>query len=311
MLFGVWFLFELLTGVLFSNFLIAKKNAQHSFLKESHIKWLEIQQLILKESSAKQFFFPPTKIKQKIYQIFKSTLFKNSIKVVLYLNILSLFFYFEDEKQKINSLEFLSFRIFTLIYFIESVFKIYSIGTIQYIKFRKIEFLIISGYLIDTITLFCLKSNSILIKNNSYFRVLRIFKILPVFRVLDNAKSIEKTLNALKFILPFILNIIGLYIVNLFIFSILGCFLFGSIVKGEYIDDYVNFSNIFYGMITLFKCATGDDWSKIMIDTMENSNCTPMYKTCGTSLLYNHFFIKVIFIIIDNLIITKKKQNFS
>lgn len=51
-----------------------------------------------------------------------------------------------------------------------------------------------------------------------------------------------------------------------FIFSVLGWFLFKDVTDGDAIDDYNNFSNFGYAMLTLFRCSTGEDWALFMFD---------------------------------------------
>lgn len=60
-----------------------------------------------------------------------------------------------------------------------------------------------------------------------------------------------------------------------FIFAVLATFLFGKITKGEVIDEYTNFTNFSYAMLTLIRMSTGEDWNYIMYDCMrtEEDNC--------------------------------------
>ncbi len=66
---------------------------------------------------------------------------------------------------------------------------------------------------------------------------------------------------------PTIINMLGMILFDFFIFSIIGCFMFKRVKTGMIIDSYNNFSNIFYSMMILFKCATADNWTAIIIDT--------------------------------------------
>jgi len=65
------------------------------------------------------------------------------------------------------------------------------------------------------------------------------------------------------------LNVIALLFLVYFIFSILGVFLFGDITRGVVIDDVNNFKDFHHAFLLLFRCSTGEDWYKVMFDTME------------------------------------------
>ena len=57
--------------------------------------------------------------------------------------------------------------------------------------------------------------------------------------------------------LPGLLNVGALILLVLFIYSVLGVFLFSNVKKGIDITIYTNFWNFHNALITLFRCATG------------------------------------------------------
>lgn len=77
------------------------------------------------------------------------------------------------------------------------------------------------------------------------------------------------------FSIPSLVNVFALLFLIFFIYSVLGVFLFRNITSGLVIDDYANFKNFGNAMTTLFRCSTGEDWHRVMFDTMKTSNCTP------------------------------------
>ena len=47
----------------------------------------------------------------------------------------------------------------------------------------------------------------------------------------------------------------------------MGVFLFSQTDKGAVIrEKFINFKNLGFAFITLFRCSTGEDWHKIMFD---------------------------------------------
>jgi len=57
--------------------------------------------------------------------------------------------------------------------------------------------------------------------------------------------------------LPSLLNVGALIMLVLFIYSVLGVFLFSGVKKGPNITNFTNFWYFHNALITLFKCATG------------------------------------------------------
>jgi len=103
-----------------------------------------------------------------------------------------------------------------------------------------------------------------------------------------------------------LLSVFGLLLLILFMFSVLGVNFFQTITEGEVIDfRYKNFKDFMLAYILLFGISTGEDWNKVMYDTIDTPpNCIAR-KTCGTSYTPFYFilFIMVITQIMLNLFI--------
>lgn len=83
--------------------------------------------------------------------------------------------------------------------------------------------------------------------------------------------------------MPSLLNVGALTLLLMFIYSVLGCYLFNEVLEGDAIDNFTNFHNFHNALITLFRAATGEDWFVIMFDVSRTGkNCIPG-KTCGSS----------------------------
>ena len=79
----------------------------------------------------------------------------------------------------------------------------------------------------------------------------------------------------------------------LFVFAVLGVFLFKDVVRGEIIDvgdgGYMGFSNFGLAMLMLFRLTTGEDWSNVMSDTMNVGNCATGVGDCVSSVSVLYF----------------------
>ena len=114
-------------------------------------------------------------------------------------------------------------------------------------------------------------------------------------------ESFNTLMATLYLTIPLMLNMGIILWIIIFIYSIYGCFLFSEVIQGKIVDDYINFKNFIYGMMTLFRCATAEDWIQIMKDHSKDlSNCIPSID-CGSSTfiffisLFNNIFIFLFF----------------
>lgn len=74
------------------------------------------------------------------------------------------------------------------------------------------------------------------------------------------------------------LNILGLLFLILFIFAILGTYLFKSVKGGDSLNnEYINFSNFAHSFLLVFRMSTGEDWHIIMYDCMNYNSYSFIY----------------------------------
>eukprot|EP00966_Prymnesium_polylepis_P266256 6150543-Prymnesium_polylepis.1 len=71
--------------------------------------------------------------------------------------------------------------------------------------------------------------------------------------------------------LPALINILGILMVILTVYSLLAMQLFRSVPHGEYINADANFCTFTCALLTMFRCATGESWNGIMHDAMASS----------------------------------------
>ena len=102
-----------------------------------------------------------------------------------------------------------------------------------------------------------------------FIKCLTVFRAIKLIRIGRKIERIEKLLVTLKYSFSIISNVIFLVLLILFIYAIFGC----QTIKKYYLDDYINFKNIIYGMMTLFKVNTADTWYPIY-DVLREKNGT-------------------------------------
>jgi len=142
--------------------------------------------------------------------------------------------------------------------------------------------------------------------------VLRVLRVSRILRLIGKYEGLQALIQTITFSLPSLLNVFSLLMLIFFMFSILGVFFFKDIKSGDAINETMNFSNFGSAMIMLFRISTGEDWNRIMFDTMRTEDCIPG-ETCGTMWAPAYFisFILICTYIMLNLFVLVILQQFD
>jgi len=74
--------------------------------------------------------------------------------------------------------------------------------------------------------------------------------------------------------IPALTNIGGLLLLFLYIFSVLGVFLFAEVQLQTNLEIHANFQSFGLAFLTLIRCSTGEAWNYIMADTVRQRSIT-------------------------------------
>ena len=206
--------------------------------------------------------------------------------------------------------------VFTFTFILESILKIMAMTPRGYLDsgWNQFDCFIVCSSIVDLIVGFVGgNSLSILSFGPQLIRIIRVFRITRILRLVKQLKGMQKLIETIMISLPSLLNVGALLLLVMFIYSILGWFLFNGVKEGWKIGEYYNFNNFGSSILTLFRCLTGEDWPMIMYDVMRtDQSCIPG-KTCG-SIYSIPFFISYILIctfVMLNLFILIVLQNFE
>ena len=231
-----------------------------------------------------------------LISILNDNIFQFLLKVCVFFNVLCLAIYFDDAPMTYTEVLKYSGIVFTVIYNVESALKIMAFGFKQYFTNTTylFEFVLSVCYILDTLTEYILLPNfynSFDPNASSLIRISRIFRLMPLLRLVQYLKGVYKIFKTLSMAFSLLVTLFMILMLTYFIYSIIGCFFFKGVIVGLTISDTVNFKNMFYAMITLFKVTTTDDWSKLIFDTSKTSGdrCIPNVD-CGSSNKY-HIYI--------------------
>jgi len=113
-------------------------------------------------------------------------------------------------------------------------------------------------------------------------QIFRIFRVARLFRLL-RSKRLNKIFMALVLSLPKLGNVLGILLLLLTLYSILGVSLFAAAHPLDFLNNHGNFRHFGWAFITLFRAVTGEAWNSIMHDLLITSDdwyrmdswCTP------------------------------------
>ena len=136
--------------------------------------------------------------------------------------------------------------------------KLSGLGFSQYFRSRWnfFDFFLVAGSLIDELGLRWF--------NTALFRIFRIARAIRLARSLTGLRKITQTL---YLSLPALLNVGTLLFLLLFVYAVLGVYLFAVPADGEYptgLGRHANFDDWGSAMLVLLRTMTGEDWQVLM-----------------------------------------------
>lgn len=151
---------------------------------------------------------------------------------------------------------------FTGIYFIEMIIKLIAYKKTYFMDgWNVFDFLIVIFALIGIVS-----EQVFNIKVGALSTVVRAFRILRVLKLIRKAKNLQKILNTFLLAIPELANVGALLFLFLFLFAVLGVFLFSDVRLQENLNSHANFQHFGTALLTLFRITTGEDWQSIMYD---------------------------------------------
>lgn len=228
-----------------------------------------------------QFYIPVDRCRRRLFDIVNSQKFDVFIIVCILLNIQTMGLFYEGSSLEYqNNLEQINY-FFTVIFFLEAALKISSLSLKGYLLsgWNKFDLFVVLASAVDIMmSLFMGSSSSLkfLRVGPQLARVIRVLRVSRLLKLVKSFQGLQKVLNTMMISLPSLLNVGALFMLVLFIYSVLGCFAFKDVREGEAINDNYNFQNFHYSLILLFKVATREDWLFVMKDISKTPpRCTP------------------------------------
>ena len=152
-------------------------------------------------------------------------------------------------------------------------------------------------------------------------RVVRVFRIGRVLRLVKSAKGIRTLLFSLAVSLPALFNIGLLLFLIMFIYAIFGMSFFMHVRYNNGIEELFNFETFGRSMTLLFQISTSAGWDSVLAGLMiEAPRCNSSFSEerpngdCGsksTAIFFLVTYLVISFLVVINMYIAVILENFS
>ncbi|NXV55641.1 CAC1G protein, partial [Molothrus ater] len=295
------------------------------------------------EAQCKPYYSDYSHFRLLIHQMCTSHYLDLFITGVIGLNVITMAMeHYQQPKVLDEALKICNY-IFTVIFVMESVFKLIAFGFRRFFQDRWNQLdLAIVLLSIMGITLEEIEVNASLPINPTIIRIMRVLRIARVLKLLKMAVGMRALLDTVMQALPQVGNLGLLFMLLFFIFAALGVELFGDLGESscasgrggngvgvggltavlgltecddthpcEGLGRHATFRNFGMAFLTLFRVSTGDNWNGIMkaSDTLrdcdQESTC---YNTVISPIYFVSFVLTAQFVLVNVVIAVLMKH---
>ncbi|XP_038612914.1 LOW QUALITY PROTEIN: voltage-dependent T-type calcium channel subunit alpha-1G [Tachyglossus aculeatus] len=267
------------------------------------------------EAQCKPYYSDYSRFRLLVHQLCTSHYLDLFITGVIGLNVITMAMeHYQQPKVLDEALKICNY-IFTIIFVLESVFKLMAFGFRRFFQDRWNQLdLAIVLLSIMGITLEEIEVNASLPINPTIIRIMRVLRIARVLKLLKMAVGMRALLDTVMQALPQVGNLGLLFMLLFFIFAALGVELFGDLECDdthlcEGLGRHATFRNFGMAFLTLFRVSTGDNWNGIMKDTLrdcdQESTC---YNTVISPIYFVSFVLTAQFVLVNVVIAVLMKH---
>ena len=101
---------------------------------------------------------------------------------------------------------------------------------------------------------------------NSLAKIVRSLRFIRLIVLMKRIQSLRIIFNTFILSLPSMANILGLLIITMSFYAVIGMNMFSYVRLQDSLDSYANFQNFFTAMFTLLRMSTGENWNWLMVD---------------------------------------------
>uniref|UniRef100_A0AAY4D7J0 Voltage-dependent L-type calcium channel subunit alpha n=1 Tax=Denticeps clupeoides TaxID=299321 RepID=A0AAY4D7J0_9TELE len=274
-------------------------------------------------------YIPKNPYQYHVWYVVTSCYFEYLMFFLIMLNTLCLGIQHCNQSDHVTKLSDTLNLIFTVLFTLEMIVKLVAFKAKDYFgdPWNVFDFLIVIGSIVDVVLSEVDETNpmqAIADAENARVSItfFRLFRVMRLIKLLNRSEGIRNLL--WTFIKSFqALPYVALLIVMLFfIYSVIGMQVFGKIalVDGTEINRNNNFQTFPGAVLLLFRCATGEGWQQVMLDSMYGKLCDPKSDyspgeeyTCGSNFAAFYFlsFYMLCAFLVINLFVAVIMDNFD
>ncbi|CAG7836429.1 unnamed protein product [Allacma fusca] len=274
---GAFFILNLFIGVIIDNFNRLKKkyegNLVEVLLTPSQLHYYTAMKKLGRKKPRKVIKRPNSFFVGVFYDMSMSRRFEIIVFVLIFLNIFIMAFEsYNQRRVHTNILDGFN-ALFTTIFALEAMAKIIGLRHYYFtIPWNIFDFTLVFLSIID-IGLGETGRDLIPVPP-TFLRVVRVFRVGRVLRLIKAAAGIRKLLFALIVSLPALFNIGCLLFLITFIYAVLGMTLFGGNAHNLAIDSVFNFDTFLRSCLMLLRLMTAAGWNDVLMAmTVERPYC--------------------------------------
>ncbi|KAJ8363614.1 hypothetical protein SKAU_G00124450 [Synaphobranchus kaupii] len=311
-----FFVLNMFVGVVVENFHKCRRHQEAEEAKRREEKRLKRMEKKRRKAQCKPYYsdYSPTRL--LIHKMCTSHYLDLFITVVIGLNVITMAMEHYQQPEVLDEALKICNYIFTIIFVLESVFKLVAFGFRRFFKDRWNQLdLAIVLLSIMGITLEEIEVNASLPINPTIIRIMRVLRIARVLKLLKMAVGMRALLDTVMQALPQVGNLGLLFMLLFFIFAALGVELFGDLICDELhpcegLGRYATFRNFGMAFLLLFRVSTGDNWNGIMKDTLRDcaQEAGPCYNTVVSPLYFVSFVLTAQFVLVNVVIAVLMKH---
>ncbi|XP_044194704.1 voltage-dependent T-type calcium channel subunit alpha-1G isoform X4 [Thunnus albacares] len=293
-----FFVLNMFVGVVVENFHKCRRHQEAEEAKRREEKRLKRLEKKRRKAQSKPYYsdYSPTRL--LIHKMCTSHYLDLFITIVIGLNVITMSMeHYQQPKELDEALKICNY-IFTLIFVLESVFKLVAFGFRRFFKdkWNQLDLAIVLLSIMG-ITLEEIEVNASLPINPTIIRIMRVLRIARVLKLLKMAVGMRALLDTVMQALPQVGNLGLLFMLLFFIFAALGVELFGDLICDERhpcegLGRYATFKNFGMAFLLLFRVSTGDNWNGIMKDTLRD--CAHDTSTCYNTVVSPIYFVSFV-----------------
>ncbi|XP_061032984.1 voltage-dependent T-type calcium channel subunit alpha-1G isoform X21 [Eubalaena glacialis] len=267
------------------------------------------------EAQCKPYYSDYSRFRLLVHHLCTSHYLDLFITGVIGLNVVTMAMEHYQQPQILDEALKICNYVFTVIFVLESVFKLVAFGFRRFFQDRWNQLdLAIVLLSIMGITLEEIEVNASLPINPTIIRIMRVLRIARVLKLLKMAVGMRALLDTVMQALPQVGNLGLLFMLLFFIFAALGVELFGDLECDEThpcegLGRHATFRNFGMAFLTLFRVSTGDNWNGIMKDTLrdcdQESTC---YNTVISPIYFVSFVLTAQFVLVNVVIAVLMKH---